>query len=96
MSPLRTHRFRRAQHLHDSLDVVSQHMQAHLSANVLEPAREEVRCAHPVLQRAEDMLDRASSQRQCIGLSIEPALHCVENAFMFPSRDAPVVTGCAP
>src|SRR5690349_9794174 len=90
------YRFRGAKHLHYSLDVVSQHMQAHLGANVLESAREEVRCTHPVLQRAEDMLDGASSQRHRIGLPIEPALHRVKNALMFPSRDAPVVTRCAP
>jgi hypothetical protein len=35
----RPYRFRRAEHVHNSLDVVGQHVQAHLSANVLESAR---------------------------------------------------------
>ena len=43
-----------AEHLHHSLEVVSQHVQAHLGAHVLEPSSQEVRRPHPVLERSED------------------------------------------
>jgi len=59
-----SHRFHRLVHpeqVDDSLEVVGEHLQAHLGAHILQSAREEVRRPHPLLQSSEHMLDGTSA-----------------------------------
>jgi hypothetical protein len=53
---------------------------AHFCRHVPEPSRFEVASAHPVFQRAEDVLYRSSSDAHGLGPAVEPGLHGVDGA----------------
>lgn len=56
--PRQLHRLHHSLHAQDAdhpLEVIGQHMQAHLRAHMLNGLRQEVCPAHPVFQRAEDV-----------------------------------------
>jgi len=74
-------------------EVVRQHMQTHLGADMLESFCEEVRRAHPGFQGPKRMLDGFSSSAHPLRLAIETAFDCLEYGFMFPSSDSPVFIG---
>jgi hypothetical protein len=48
---------------------------------------------HPMLQRAEDVFNSASSNGHCIGHTLESTLHGFQYMFVFPSSDAAIVAG---
>ena len=72
----RLHRFGNAEHLHHSLEVVSQHVQAHLGANMLESSSEEVRRSSTCRRRVRRCVVATSSPRACgrAGAASSPAL----------------------
>lgn len=72
-----------------------QHVQAHLSAAVRQRHRHEVGGPHPVLQRTEHVLHSASSQGHGVKFPVQPPLDALQNLFVFPPADAPVVAGRA-
>ena len=55
----------------------------------------EVASAHPVFQRAENVLHRSSSHAHGIGPAVEPGLHGLDHLFMLPSFDTPLDAGGA-
>lgn len=78
---------------HNPLQVIGQHLKAHLRAHSPERPGQEVCRTHPVLERTEDMLDGTSADSHCIGLPVEPALHGFQCVLVFPSSDAAIVAG---
>jgi hypothetical protein len=80
---------------HHALQIVRQHMKAHLGAYTRKRLGEKVRGAHPELDRAKGMFHRAPSHPHDIWLPIEPLLHGIENIRMFPALDTPVFAGRA-
>ena len=70
-------------------------MEAGFGRNVLEPSCLEVASAHPVFQRAEDMLYPSWSDAHGFGPAVEPGLHRLDHLFVLPSLDASFDAGCA-
>jgi hypothetical protein len=71
-----------------ALDVVGEHMKAHLGCHVLQRAGLEVASTHPVLDGAKDMLDRAPSHAHRARHAVEPGLHRLDDLLMLPALDA--------
>lgn len=88
--PHRLHRPRDSQNPHYPFEVVRQHLQAHLGAHMRQGLGQEVRRAHPVLERAEHVLHRTPSHGHGVKLAIQPLLHPLQNVLMLPSANAPV------
>jgi len=73
--------------LYRSLQVVGQHMQTHFRADLGQGLHQEMRRAHPGLERAEGMFDRLPSQARRLRCTVESTLHPVEHTFVFPASD---------
>ena len=81
---------------HHTLEIVGQHVQRHLGADLLKGAHLEVGRAHPRLDSAERMLDGIPARTHRLRVLIEPALGRLDNALVFPTRDAALLaTGAA-
>src|SRR3978361_303146 len=89
----RLHRSGNAQDVDHALQVVCEHVKTHFGADVGQPARQEVRRTHPVLERSEDVFDGASTQRHGLGLLIQAPLHRIEHPLVLPARDSSIVAG---
>ena len=59
----------------DSLEVVGEHVQAHLGAHLRQGLGEEVGLAHPCLDGPERMLHGSDGVAHRLGLGIEARLH---------------------
>ena len=70
-----------AQDVDHPLQVVSQHVQAHLRTHVGERAGQEVRRAHPVLNRPEDVLDRMQDRLERMPEAMLIRRQTVEHPF---------------
>src|SRR5258706_9862227 len=84
-----------AEYPHHALDVVSKHMKTHFRTYTWQSLRQEVRSTHPHLERTERMLHRPAAHSHAVGGAIQSVLHCLENGFVLPTRDAPIFTGRA-
>jgi hypothetical protein len=82
---------RYAKYVHDALQVVGQHVEAHFGTHSPERPGQEVCGTHPVLERAEDMFDRTSTDGHCIGLPVESSFRRFKYIFMLPSSDPAIV-----
>lgn len=67
-----------------ALEILGEHMQAHLGAHPVERSGEELGGAHPRLQRVERVLDRLTADSNHLGRLIEATLHCLEHCLMPP------------
>src|ERR1700756_3186433 len=74
-----------AEDRHDAPEVVRQHMKAHLSADMLAGFHQEVRRAHPELQRAKWMLDGLTAYAHHVRLLVKPLLHRFNDGLMLPA-----------
>src|SRR5258707_7186271 len=88
--PDRRHERLHADDVHDPREIVGEHVQCHLGRNLRQALHQKVRRAHPHLERAEGMLDRLTALAHCLRVLIETLLHSFEQAFVLPSRDAPL------
>lgn len=70
-------------------------MEAHLRADVRQPSCLEVTATHPILNRAEDMLDGASMDPHGIWYAVEAILHGFHHMLVLPARHPPFVAGGA-
>jgi len=68
-------------------------MEAHFGAHLFQGPRLEVASPHPVLDRAEDVFDRSSSDTHGIWQAIKPGLHGLDHVLMLPTFDAPFLAG---
>lgn len=84
----RLHRFGYAQDADDALEVVCEHLKAHFSAHVFDPAGEEVRRVHPVLECSEHVFDRAPSNRHLPWPAVQPRLQPLKDVLMLPASHA--------
>jgi hypothetical protein len=78
------------------LHVVGQHVQAHLRADPVQGAGEEVGGSYPGLNGAEGVLRRPPPHPHGIRPLVQPALHRIEDALVLPARDAALPAGRAP
>ena len=62
-------------------------MKAHLGSDLIEGPGQEVGGAHPRLEGSERVFDGLSSHAHGVGHPVEPGLHRVEDAFVFPALD---------
>ncbi len=74
--------------IHDARQVVGEYAERHLARDLRQRFHQEVRRAHPHLERAEGMLNRLAPAAHGLGILIQPLLHNFENVLMLPSRDA--------
>jgi hypothetical protein len=84
-----------AEHGDHSLDVVGQHVQRHLAADVLQPARQEMGAAHPRLDRAERVFDGAAAEGHVVRVAPQTAVHLVDQISTLLGRDPTLVAGRA-
>jgi hypothetical protein len=77
------------------LQIVREHVQAHLRAYPTKRLRQEVRRPHPGFDRSERVLDRLPPHQHFLGRCIEALLHGFQHALVFPSLDAPFLASCA-
>jgi hypothetical protein len=63
---------------HHALEIVCQHVKAHLSAHAGQRSAEEVRSTHPKLECAKRMFHRSSAHSHTLGFMIEPLFHSFE------------------
>ena len=84
----RRHEWLHADDVHDTREIVGEHMQRHLGGNLRQALHQKVRRTHPHLERAEGALDRLTTHAHRLRVLIETLLHSVEQVFVLPSRDA--------
>src|SRR4051795_11837444 len=87
LCPHRHHEWLDADDVHDAGEIVSEHVQCHLSGHAWQRLHQEVGCAHPGLDRAEGMLDRLAPLAHLLRMLVEPALYCLKNRLMLPTGD---------
>ena len=75
-----------------ALCVVGEDVEAGFGSHVSEPSCLQVASAHPVFQRAEDMLDRSSSDAHGVGPAVEPGLHGIDHLSVVPSVHSSIVS----
>src|SRR5215813_3562179 len=74
--------------IHDAREIGGENVQGHLGRNLGQSLHQKVGCSHPHLERAERMLDCLAAHAHRLWVGIEPLLHCFEQMFVLPSRDA--------
>src|ERR1700737_4116779 len=75
-------------YVHGAREIVGEHVQGHLGRPLRQALRQKVGCSHPHLERAEGMLGRLATHAHRLRVRIETLLHCFEQVFVLPSRDA--------
>lgn len=70
-------------------------MQAQLGTDPIQRFGQEVPGSHPVLDRAERMLDGLSSDAHGLGPHIKPSLHPFQGSLMLPAADPALLAGSA-
>jgi hypothetical protein len=93
--PHRFHQGAGAQYRHHPLQVVSQYVQTHLSADPIQGLRQKVRRAHPGLDRPKRMRNGLPTDAHGVRGLIQAGLHRVENGFMFPACHPSLWAWCA-
>jgi len=68
-------------------------MQTHLGAHSFEGFHLEVCRSHPSLNRTERMLHRFTSHSHLLWIANKSGLRRIENCFMFPTRNTPLLAG---
>src|ERR1700747_3748177 len=76
-----------------TLEVVSQHVEAHLGADPLEGPRQEMGCSPPSFDSAEWVLHGLSSNAHNVRLLLQTLLHGIDDGFVLPPFDATLPTG---
>ena len=69
---------RNTKYIHDSLEVVCQYLKAHFGTHPPERPGLEVCGTHPMLERAEDVFNGASSDGHRIRLPVKPTLQLLQ------------------
>ena len=63
-------------------------MQRHLGGDLRQPLHQEVRRAHPHLERAERVLDRLAALTHGLRIFVEAPLHRLQYMLVLPAGDA--------
>lgn len=80
-----------AEDSHGALQVIRQHVHTHLRVDFRQRLHQDMRRPHPRLERAEHVFHGLPASCHGVRHSIQPILHGVQDRFMFPARDTPVV-----
>src|SRR6476469_6161605 len=67
---------------------VGKHVQRHLGGDLRQPLHQEVRRAHPHLERAERVLDRLAALTHGLRILVETPLHRLQYMLVLPAGDA--------
>src|SRR3954453_6590633 len=94
-SPDRRQKRLHADDVHHAGEIVGKHVQRHLGGALRQPLHQEVRRAHPHLERAEGVLDRLAALAHRLRVLVKPPLHGFEHVLVFPPRDAALLSGRA-
>ena len=78
---------RDAEDVDDAGQVIGEHGERHLRADVLQPLHQEVGRTHPHLDRAEGVLDGFSALTHRLWVLIEPPLNRFQDIFVLPATD---------
>ena len=65
----------RSHDVHDTGEIVGEHVQCHLGGHARQCFHQEVGCSHPGLDRAEGVLDCLASPTHGLRILVEPPLH---------------------
>jgi hypothetical protein len=76
-------------------EVVSQHMQARLSAHAGECLGQEVCRSHPRFERAEGVFDGLPTQSGGLRCAVQALLHRLEYVLVLPTGDSPILAAGA-
>ena len=76
-----------AHDVHDTLEIVGQHVQGHFGADLLQRLGLEVGIAHPVFYGPERMLDGFAALTHLLRMLVEPPLDRLKNGFVLPAGD---------
>ena len=85
-----------AQDVHDTGEIVGQHVERHLGSNTRQRLHEEVSGTHARFDRAERVFDGLTPLAHLLGMFVEPLLHRFENMLMLPSGDPSLRAGRGP
>ena len=77
-----------ADDVHHAREIVGKHVQRHLGGDLRQPLHQEVRRAHPHLERAERVLDRLAALTHGLGFSSRRLLHRLQYMLVLPAGDA--------
>ncbi len=77
-----------AHDVHDTLEIVGQHVQCHLGADLLQRLHLEVGMAHPVFDGPEWMLHGFTPLAHLFRMLVESSLDRLKDMFVFPAGDA--------
>jgi hypothetical protein len=80
--------------IHDARQIVGEHAERHLARDLWQRLHQEMRRAHPHLERAEGMLNRLAPAAHGLGIVIQPLLHSFDNVLVLPPRD-PAFLACS-
>ena len=69
------------------LDVIGEHVECHLGADVSERAHSEVRRSHPGLDRAERVFDGRAAQTHQGGVAVHTIVHRLDQMLVLPAGD---------
>jgi Transposase DDE domain len=72
--------------VHHARQIVGEHAERHLARDLRQRLHQEVRRAHPHLERAEGMLNRLAPAAHGLGILIQPLLHGFDNVLVLPSQ----------
>src|SRR4029077_8259253 len=86
--PNRRHNWRDAEDIQYTRQIVGEHMQRHLGANLRQCLHQEVRGTHSHLHCTEGMLDRLTARSHGLRIFVEPFLYGLDNLLVLPPRDA--------
>ena len=70
-------------------------MECHLGGDLGQTLHQEVRRAHPHLQRAKGMLGRLTTLAHRVRIVIEALLYGLQQMLMLPARDPPLLASRA-
>ena len=75
-----------ANDIHPPDQIISEDVQRHFRGDVGKPFHEELRGAHPRLDRAEGMFDGFSARAHAARIGVEPTLNLLDQVLMGPAR----------
>ena len=93
--PDRCDQRRPADDIHHPGQIIGEHVRRHFRRDVGKPFHEEVRGAHPRLDRAEGMFNRLAARAHGARIRIEPTLNLLHQMLVRPARHPALLAGRA-
>lgn len=87
------HGLAEAQHSEHMHEIVGEYVQTHLRTYIGQPLRQEVRVAHSMLERSEDMFGGSPAHGHRIGRLVQRTLNCFQHRLMLSPTYPSLVAG---